>query len=214
KSLSQAEQEITGAIDQLARRLAGPGSAGWVDVKDAAALAREFELLKQLQLEQTRQIGASGVTSMKAWARGFQEDIEPALAGARVFSEKVRGIRPLVMVVDDDTLVQQLIGHALGSEAYDLMFANDGAEALNLLRRSRPDVILMDVRLPGQDGVSLTQKVKATAQLASIPVVMLAGDARRETLVSSTEAGAAGFIVKPFTREALITKLNKALLQG
>ncbi len=212
KSLSQAEQEIAGAIDQFSRRLAGPGSAGWVEVKDAAALASGLELLKQQQIERTRQVGASGVTSMKAWAQGFQDDIEPALAGARVFSDKVRDIRPIVMVVDDDGLMQQLIRRALGSDTYDMLFANDGAAAMSLLRRSRPDVILMDVRLPGQDGVSLTQQLKATPQLASIPVIMLTGDARRETLVSSLEAGAAGFIVKPFTREALIAKLNKALL--
>ena len=69
----------------------------------------------------------------------------------------------------------------------------------------------MDVRLPGGDGVALTEQIKSTPELASIPVVMLTGEARFETLVRSMEAGAADFIVKPFTRDALVAKLGKYL---
>jgi CheY-like chemotaxis protein len=69
----------------------------------------------------------------------------------------------------------------------------------------------MDVVLPGGDGVALTQQIKATPELAAIPVVMLTGEARLDTLVRSMEAGAADFIVKPFTREALVAKLGRYL---
>jgi CheY-like chemotaxis protein len=209
-SLSKAEKQIAGALDQFSHRLVSSGSAGWIEVKDAEALAREIESLKQQQISETRHVGASSLGSMKAWAKSFEDQIEPALAGARAFADQVRGIRPVVMVVDDDALVRQLIGHTLEPEPYDLLFAEDGAAAMNLLRRTRPDIILMDVRLPGLDGVSLTQRLKASTHLASIPVVMLTGDARRETLAASMAAGAAGFVVKPFRRDALIAKLSKA----
>jgi CheY-like chemotaxis protein len=69
----------------------------------------------------------------------------------------------------------------------------------------------MDVMLPGRDGVELTQRLKADPALAAIPVVMLTGEARREILVRSMEAGAADFIVKPFTPDALIAKLARFL---
>ena len=69
----------------------------------------------------------------------------------------------------------------------------------------------MDVMLPGGDGVALTEQIKAAPDLAAIPVVMLTGEARLDTLVRSMEAGAADFIVKPFTREALLAKLSKYL---
>jgi len=88
-----------------------------------------------------------------------------------------------------------------------------GVEALSQLRRLHPDVILMDVRLPGVDGVALTQRLKTVPHLADIPIIMMTGDARRETLVSSIGAGAAAFVVKPFTREALVAKLQKVLSQ-
>ena len=67
----------------------------------------------------------------------------------------------------------------------------------------------MDVMLPGGDGVALTERIKSTPDLAAIPVVMLTGEARLDTLVRSMEASAADFIVKPFTREALVAKLEQ-----
>ena len=213
RTLSQVEHEIASAIDQFSHRLASSESADWIEVKDTDALTREMELLKQHQLALARKAGASGVDSLKALSKYSHEQIEPALAETRIFSEKVRSIRPIVLVVDDDLFMHQMVGRALGSETYDILFANDGTAALNLLRRSRPDVILMDVRLPGMDGVTLTQRLKAAPHLASIPVIMMTGDARRETLVSSLAAGAAAFVVKPITREALISRLNKVLSQ-
>lgn len=79
------------------------------------------------------------------------------------------------------------------------------------MRRIDPELILMDVNLPDTDGISLTRKLKAAPHLAHIPMLMLTGEARRETLDSSTSAGAAGFIVKPFTREALVAKVERLL---
>jgi DNA-binding response OmpR family regulator len=69
----------------------------------------------------------------------------------------------------------------------------------------------MDVRLAGKDGVALTRRLKASSDMADIPIVMMTGDARRETLVDSMQAGAAGFVVKPVTRAALQAKLDKIL---
>ena len=87
----------------------------------------------------------------------------------------------------------------------------DGAAAFARIHAIGPDLVLMDVGLPGSDGIHLTEQMKATPDVASIPVVMLTGEARFETLVRSMEAGAADFIVKPFTREALVAKLSKYL---
>ena len=93
----------------------------------------------------------------------------------------------------------------------DLVFETDGAAAFDRVNAVGPDLVLMDVMLPGGDGVALTERIKSTPDLAAIPVVMLSGEARLDTLVRSMEAGAADFIVKPFTREALIAKLGKYL---
>jgi CheY-like chemotaxis protein len=69
----------------------------------------------------------------------------------------------------------------------------------------------MDVRLPGIDGVAFTRQLKGTPQFAAIPIVMMTGDSRRNTLVGSIEAGASAFVVKPVTQAELEAKLNKLL---
>jgi CheY-like chemotaxis protein len=119
--------------------------------------------------------------------------------------------RPVVLVVEDDEVLHTLVAAMLASEPLDLVFEIDGAAALDRIHAVRPDLVLMDVMLPGGDGVAITEQLKATSELAAIPVVMLTGEARLETLVRSMEAGAADFIVKPFTREALLAKLSKYL---
>ena len=119
--------------------------------------------------------------------------------------------RSVVLVVEDDEVLHTLVAAMLESEPVDLVFETDGAAAFDRVNAVGPDLVLMDVMLPGGDGVALTERIKSTPDLAAIPVVMLSGEARLETLVRSMEAGAADFIVKPFTREALIAKLGKYL---
>ena len=158
------------------------------------------------------QAGTDGA-AVDAWARRLRGVIEPALAGARVLTEQIRHIRPVVMVVEDDEFTRSLVGRVLDPSAWETLFAVDGATALAHLRRHRPDVILMDIHLPGLDGVALTQRLKTSPHLAGIPVVMMTGDASKTALLSSMEAGAAAFVVKPFTRESLTSKLQAALSQ-
>ena len=205
-ALAQAEGATAGAFDDFSRRVIHGGEA-----KDLAALAREIDQLKQQQLANTRRIGADSLEPMSTWAHKLKAQIEPALAGTRALAEQVRKIRLIVMVVEDDELMQKLVLHTLDPALYEVLQAADGAAAFSLLKRVRPDVILMDISLPGMDGVALTQRLKATRHLADIPVIMMTGDARRETLLSSMESGAAAFVVKPFTRESLTAKLERIL---
>jgi CheY-like chemotaxis protein len=211
-STVQVERDLTRAIDAFSHRLTGDGSKGLIEVKDASAWAAEIENLKQAQLAQARSMSISSVDSMTAWTEQFKQRLEPALAGTRTLTEALRKVRPMVMVIDDDELIRKLVIHALDPQAYQTVAAADGTEALSQLRRLRPDVLLVDVRMPGLDGLSLTQRLKAAPDLSTIPVVMMTGDARRETLLNSIQAGANDFLVKPFSREALTAKLEKVLL--
>ena len=141
-------------------------------------------------------------TSVRIAARLSRVVVRPKLSGRT---------RPLVLLVEDDEFSHQLVAITLESQNVELVAESDGAAALDRIRSVQPDLILMDVMLPGRDGVELTQHLKADPALAGIPVVMLTGEARREILVRSMEAGAADFIVKPFTADALIAKLTKFL---
>ena len=141
----------------------------------------------------------------------MKDKLAQHLTGLRAIGQKIGQTTPLVMVVDDDQFARKMIQTGLEGKSYELIFAHDGTAALGLLRRIRPDLILMDINLPDIDGVALTQKLKALPRLADIPVLMLTGEARRETLQNSMKAGAAGFIVKPFTAEMLDARLSKFL---
>jgi CheY-like chemotaxis protein len=209
-SLRQAERVVGAAIDQLFQRLAGRDAAGIVDVKDPAALAREFERLKT-PMTQAFNATSTAIAPSSGWTRQLKERLAPHLKGLRSLSEKISKTRPVVMIVDDDELMRKLIRKSLEGKDYELIFANDGTAALGLLRRIQPDLILMDFNLPDIDGVTLTQRIKTVPLLAEIPVLMLTGEARRETLDNSMKVGAAGFIVKPFTRDALLSKLDRFL---
>ena len=119
--------------------------------------------------------------------------------------------RAVVLVVEDDEVLHHLVAAMVDADAVELVFESDGTAALDRIRAVGPDLVLMDVLLPGADGVELTQRMKNMPELAAIPVVMFTGEARMETLLRSMEAGAADFLVKPFTREALVAKLSKYL---
>ena len=190
--------------EMVAMRAETPGPA------ELLAHARHLGELEQT-LDRGLAAGASSAEPANAWARKLRDQIQPSLAGTRAFADKARQLRPIVMVVEDDEFARQLVAGTLDVQKYDVLFVGDGRAALSQLRRVRPDVILMDIRLPGMDGVEVTARLKATPQLSEIPVVMMTGDARRETLVNSVEAGASAFVVKPFTRESLVAKLEKVL---
>ena len=119
--------------------------------------------------------------------------------------------RPIVLMVEDDEFTHQLVAVTLASHDVELVFESEGGGALERIREVRPDLVLMDVVLPGADGVELTQGMKRDPELAAIPVVMVTGEARREILMRSMEAGAVDFIVKPFTPDALVAKLGRFL---
>jgi CheY-like chemotaxis protein len=212
-SIGQGERDVAGAFDEFSERLMRGASVGSVSVMAQASLAQEIGQLKSQQVAQALRAGTSGIGPIASWASNLKSQIEPALAGTRALAERIRRMRSIVMVVDDDELIRDLVRRALDPEVYEVLLAKDADGASSQLRRARPDVILMDIGLPDTDGVSLTQQFKASPHLAQIPIVMMTGDARKETLVSSIAAGAIGFVVKPFTRESLTAKLEQVLLR-
>lgn len=212
-AMARLEADIGGDFDAFSNRLLkGPLPDGR-SVDEPQALAREIGQLKEQQIALARRAGTSHAESVAALTHRVRSQIEPALAGTRVLAEELRRLRPVVLVVDDDAMSRKLVGHALDAQHWDTVFAVDATQALGQLRRLRPDVILMDILLPGIDGVALTRKIKAMPDLADVPVIMMTGDARKDTLVGSVSAGAAAFVVKPFTRESLLAHLDQVLMR-
>ena len=111
--------------------------------------------------------------------------------------------RPLILIVEDNEANQLLARSVLEREGYRIDVAGTPVEALDRLRARVPDLILMDIQLPGQDGLSLTRQLKASPTTAAIPVVALTAHAMRGDREESFKAGCIGYIAKPIDTRTL-----------
>jgi two-component system, cell cycle response regulator DivK len=112
--------------------------------------------------------------------------------------------RPAVVLVVEDNLANQLLVEAmLQGRGYEVRFASSASEALTSIGLMRPDLILMDISLPGQDGLSLTRQLKADPANASLRIVALTAHAMLGDRKLSLDAGCIGHITKPFDTKAL-----------
>ena len=114
----------------------------------------------------------------------------------------LRGRPALILVVEDNPANQMLAEALLHGYGYRVNVAASAPEALASLELERPDLILMDIQLPGQDGLSLTRDLKADPEYASIPVVAVTAHAMQNDHQLSLDAGCIGHITKPFNGQA------------
>jgi signal transduction histidine kinase len=120
-----------------------------------------------------------------------------------------------VLIVDDDLTARETLIAMLEGEQYDLQIAKDGIQALHTLEELQPDLILLDVMMPGMDGYEVCRRIRATPELAEVPIILLTALDDRASLVRGIEAGADDFLSKPADRRELtarvrtITRLNR-----
>ena len=120
-----------------------------------------------------------------------------------------------VLIVDDDLTARETLVAMLEGERYDLQVAKDGAQALQVLKEIQPDLILLDVMMPGMDGYEVCRRIRSTPELAEVPIILLTALDDRASLLRGIEAGADDFLSKPADRRELtarvrtITRLNR-----
>ena len=113
-----------------------------------------------------------------------------------------------ILVVDDDTALAEMIGLVLQTEGYDLEFCADGAAALDVFRRAHPDLVLLDVMLPGLDGIQICRLIRAES---GTPIIMLTAKSDTTDVVGGLEAGADDYMVKPFNPKELVARIKTRL---
>ena len=119
------------------------------------------------------------------------------------------GMRLRVLVVDDDPTVRGVLTTLLGFEGVDVTTAEDGPTAIAAAERLRPDVVLLDVNLPGQDGFAVCRELKLRA--AGERIVMVTGRAEHEDELAGFAAGADAFLRKPFSPLELIETVRTSV---
>jgi two-component system OmpR family response regulator len=126
--------------------------------------------------------------------------------------ERTEGWQPTILVVDDDTDLQKLIGTYLKLEGCLPRAAFKGADIPIALRRQpAPDLILLDVHLPDVNGFDILGRMRLHPALKSIPVIMLTAESTREAVLKGLQAGADGYITKPFEVDALMSAVKAVL---
>jgi CheY-like chemotaxis protein len=116
----------------------------------------------------------------------------------------------LVMVVDDSKVVRIKTGRLLAQHQYQVSYAADGLEALQLLQTQCPDIVITDVEMPGLDGFELTRHIRADARTAHIPVIMItaADDRHRE---QADAVGVSVLLGKPYPEDVLVAHIAEAM---
>jgi CheY-like chemotaxis protein len=120
----------------------------------------------------------------------------------------------MILIVEDNEANRLLAGAVLEREGYRVEMAGNAEEALQKLANGSPDLILMDVQMPGMDGLTLTRRLKGDARTADIPVVALTALAMMGDRERTLEAGCSGYISKPINTRTFASEVSKYLRSG
>ena len=111
-------------------------------------------------------------------------------------------------MVDDDTALAEMLGIVLKGEGFEPVFCADGSGALEVFRSTRPDLVLLDVMLPGRDGIEVCRQIRAES---GVPIVMLTAKTDTVDVVLGLESGADDYVVKPFKPKELVARVRARL---
>ncbi|MEX1047343.1 MAG: response regulator [Actinomycetota bacterium] len=121
------------------------------------------------------------------------------------------GQKPSILIVDDDPVIRRLLQVNFRLEGYEVETAALGQESIELARSNTPDVIVLDVMMPGMDGWEVCRSMREESSLADVPIVFLSAKSQDQNPKDSKELGIAAYVTKPFDPSELVTIVERAL---
>lgn len=119
-----------------------------------------------------------------------------------------------ILVVDDEEDIRELVRYNLSKAGYDVVCAASGEEALVAAKQVRPILVLLDVMLPGMDGLEVCRRLKEDASLKNIPIVMVSARGEEADVVTGLELGADDYVSKPFSPSVLLARVKSVIRRG
>lgn len=116
-----------------------------------------------------------------------------------------------ILIAEDERDIRELIAFTLQFAGHEVITTSNGEEALQAVRAHKPELVLLDVRMPRLTGYEVCKEIKADAQTKAIPVIFLSAKGQESEIRSGLEAGAEQYLLKPFSPDQLIEQVNKVL---
>jgi len=120
----------------------------------------------------------------------------------------MRAMNAKILVVDDDTALAEMIGIVLRTEGFEPFFCADGTGAVEAFHLSKPDLVLLDLMLPGIDGIEVCARIR---EESGVPIIMLTAKSDTSDVVKGLESGADDYVVKPFNPKELVARIRTRL---
>jgi PleD family two-component response regulator len=165
-------------------------------IKKILALATPFELTQQ---------PPEGKTKSRKKPAAIKAKEKP------IRKEQETNVTTKILIVEDDRTTIKIITHILEQHDYKVEFATDAEEGLKKSLKEKPDLILLDIMMPGMDGFQLLAKLQATEETSWIPVIILSSLSGEKDILKGLERGATDYILKPFSPQILFFKIKKLL---
>jgi two-component system, chemotaxis family, chemotaxis protein CheY len=119
---------------------------------------------------------------------------------------------PRILAVDDSPSMRQMVSATLTNAGYEVEQAEDGVQALQLADRQRFDLVITDVNMPNMDGITLVRELRGKPNYKFVPLLILTTEATSERKMQGKNAGATGWLVKPFNSDRLLATVQKVLV--
>ncbi|MGH7197677.1 MAG: response regulator transcription factor [Candidatus Omnitrophota bacterium] len=116
-----------------------------------------------------------------------------------------------ILVADDDAQIRGLVARVLGGDGFHCLQATSGDEAIEAVKKERPDLLLLDISMPGCNGFEVCQALRKNPENSRMAIVMLTGRDKESDIVKALESGADDYVGKPFNQTELLSKINKLL---
>lgn len=119
-----------------------------------------------------------------------------------------------ILIVDDDQLMQKLLEYIIKKAGYKVSVADDGSNALKIVKRDKPDLIISDVEMPKMNGLELCQKLKENFDTKLIPIILITSNTQIQGKLISFRSGADDYFIKPLHLKNLLTRMQSLLETG
>lgn len=210
KAIAQTEHDVGSSLDRLSQQLF-QGLGAKLGVEESGQLEKEIGQLKSDEIRDDFRAADESIEPLSQWVDELKQECDPHMGSIRAMNTMVDQVPSIVLVVDDDVFQHKIVKKILEGENYRVLCAASGIEALGMMHQRLPDVILMDFVMPEMNGAEVIRKLKAVPKFATIPIIMITGKGEKSVVTEAIQAGAIDFVVKPYDREKLITKVTHAI---